>query len=262
MTATNASALNPYTFTITYSDNVAVAAVTLSGVVVQVLPPGSGAPITAIVESAVAVGTTDSIGDAKSFVVTYEITPPGGAGPQPMLATIPSLFRGAASPTWPATPWHRGPWGPFRFRSAGPSPSMKPTAASINAPTMPTALRRQHSSIVAAGCWIPTHTTRRASSLRTRPMKRMATFTSAFLMPTVPQRQHSRVVAACCLIPIHIMRRVSSLRTRPMKRMATFTSRIFNADGSSTATLKSSSGVLLDSYTYNASGQLTGHTTY
>jgi hypothetical protein len=79
VTSSNASTLNPYTFTITYSDNVAVAVTTLSDVEVQVLPPGSAAPITATVESTAAVGTTDAIGNAKSFVVTYEIIPPGGA---------------------------------------------------------------------------------------------------------------------------------------------------------------------------------------
>jgi len=68
-----------YTFTITYSDNVAVAATTLSGAVVQVLPPGSGAPIPATVESTMAVGATDGLGNGPSFIVTYQITPPGGA---------------------------------------------------------------------------------------------------------------------------------------------------------------------------------------
>src|SRR5262249_11857847 len=47
VTASNASALNPYTFTMTFSDNVAVTAATLSGGVVQVLPPGSTPPILA-----------------------------------------------------------------------------------------------------------------------------------------------------------------------------------------------------------------------
>ncbi len=79
VTAGNASALNPYTFTITYSDNVAVAVSTLSNAVVEVLPPGSGVPISANVEGIVAVGATDGIGNAVSFVVTYQITPPGGS---------------------------------------------------------------------------------------------------------------------------------------------------------------------------------------
>ena len=38
--------------------------------------------------------------------------------------------------------------------------------------------------------------------------------------------------------------------------------RTYNAAGSSTATLKISSGVLLDCYSYNAAGQLTAYTTY
>jgi hypothetical protein len=79
VTSSNASALNPYKFSVTYSDNVAVAVPTLPGAVIQVLPPGSLAPIPASVEGTAPVGTTDGIGDAQSFVVTYQITPPGGA---------------------------------------------------------------------------------------------------------------------------------------------------------------------------------------
>src|SRR5205823_5807600 len=78
VTSGNASALNPYTFTITYSDNVAVAAATLSGAVVKVLPPGQAAPLLATVKGTAAVGATDGIGNAQSFIVTYQITPPAG----------------------------------------------------------------------------------------------------------------------------------------------------------------------------------------
>ena len=42
-------------------------------------PPGGAAPITATVVSTAPVGSTDPFGDARSFVVTYEITPPGGS---------------------------------------------------------------------------------------------------------------------------------------------------------------------------------------
>jgi hypothetical protein len=78
VTNANASALNPYTFTITYSDNVAVSLASLSNAVVVVLPP-SGAPIAATVVSIQASGATDGAGNAASFVVTYQITPPGGS---------------------------------------------------------------------------------------------------------------------------------------------------------------------------------------
>jgi hypothetical protein len=79
VTSDNASALNPYTFTITYSDNVATLAASLANAVVQVQPPGATAPITASVASIVAGGAADGIGNAQSFVVTYAITPPGGS---------------------------------------------------------------------------------------------------------------------------------------------------------------------------------------
>ena len=76
VTDANAAGLVPYTFTITYSDNVAVAVATLSGADVEVLPPGLAAPIRAVAVSTTAVGPTDSLGDATSFVVTYQIAPP------------------------------------------------------------------------------------------------------------------------------------------------------------------------------------------
>lgn len=79
VTAGNASTLNPYTFTITYSDNLAVAVWTLSNASVEIIPPGSAAPISATVQSITAVGATDGMGDAASFVVTYQLTPPGGS---------------------------------------------------------------------------------------------------------------------------------------------------------------------------------------
>ena len=49
VTGANAASLNPYAFTITFSDNVGIAAASLSGAVVQVVPPGAIAPITATV---------------------------------------------------------------------------------------------------------------------------------------------------------------------------------------------------------------------
>ena len=79
VTASNASSLNPYDFTITYSDNTAVAVSSMPGVVVQVSPPGGAAPITATVISTQATGSTDAVGNAQEFVVTYQITPPGGS---------------------------------------------------------------------------------------------------------------------------------------------------------------------------------------
>jgi len=69
-----------YNFSITYASNAAIAASTLAGAVVQVVPPSSvGSPITATVVSTAANGPTDPFGNAQSFTVTYEITPPGGS---------------------------------------------------------------------------------------------------------------------------------------------------------------------------------------
>ncbi len=79
VTSSNASALNPYTFSITVSDQGAIAASTLGGEVVLVSPPGGGAPISATIVSTTPVGPTDAFGNARQFVITLEITPPGGA---------------------------------------------------------------------------------------------------------------------------------------------------------------------------------------
>ncbi len=79
MTSTNAASLNPYTFSMTFSDNMAVAAASLAGSVVQVVPPGAAAPISATVVGTKPVGTPDAAGNAKAFVVTYQITPPTGS---------------------------------------------------------------------------------------------------------------------------------------------------------------------------------------
>ena len=78
VTSSNAGALNPFQFTITYSSDVAILATSLAGAVVQVTPP-SGAPISSTVVSTTPVGPTDASGNALEFVVTYEIAPPGGA---------------------------------------------------------------------------------------------------------------------------------------------------------------------------------------
>ena len=71
--------LTAYSFSVTYASDTAILAARLSGAVVQVVPPsGVGSPITATVVSTVANGPTDPEGDAPSFTVTYQITPPGG----------------------------------------------------------------------------------------------------------------------------------------------------------------------------------------
>ncbi|HZW34639.1 MAG TPA: choice-of-anchor Q domain-containing protein, partial [Isosphaeraceae bacterium] len=79
VTSSNATALNPYTFTITVSDEGAIAVSTLTGAVVQVDPPGGGAPISATIVSVTPVGPTDTFGDARQFVIQLKLTPPGGA---------------------------------------------------------------------------------------------------------------------------------------------------------------------------------------
>jgi len=111
VTSSNATS---YTFTITYSDNVAVAVTTLSDAVVQILPPGSGAPIPATVESTVAVGTTDGMGNAHSFIVTYQITPPGGAWASADNGIYTVTLGGGSVTDLAGNPTASGPLGTYR----------------------------------------------------------------------------------------------------------------------------------------------------
>ncbi len=74
----SSSPLDSYSFSITVTDNGAIAATSLAGVVVTVIPPGGGPAIPATIVSATPVGPTDALGDAGQFVLDLEITPPGG----------------------------------------------------------------------------------------------------------------------------------------------------------------------------------------
>jgi hypothetical protein len=78
VTGNNAALLNPYTFTVAYSDPVLVSGASLSGTVVQVQPPGGGALINATAVSTMSSGVQDGMGDALTETVTYQFTPPGG----------------------------------------------------------------------------------------------------------------------------------------------------------------------------------------
>ncbi len=79
VTSATASSLNPYTFTITYQDNIAVALATIAGAQVFVSPPAGGPGMLAELVSVSPTGQTDALGDAKNLTATYQIVPPGGA---------------------------------------------------------------------------------------------------------------------------------------------------------------------------------------
>jgi hypothetical protein len=124
VTDSNAAALNPYTFTITFADNVAIAVATLSSAVVQVLPPGLAAPITATVESILAVGPTDDVGNAQTFVVTYVITPPGGAWTGADDGTYTVVLGGGSVTDLAGNPVASGALGTFSVQVSGQSYSV------------------------------------------------------------------------------------------------------------------------------------------
>ena len=115
---TNASTLNPYTFTITYTDNLAVKKSSLATAVVQVTQPGNGSPLNATLVSTVPQGNTDAAGDAQGFVVTYQITPPGGSWSEADDGTYTVTLASGAARTWPATPLRREAWAASTWRSS------------------------------------------------------------------------------------------------------------------------------------------------
>ena len=96
VTTANASALVPYTFTITYVDNVAVAKASLADAVVIVQPPAGALPLRAALLSITPSGSPqDSSGDAPVETVTYQITPPGGTWAASPNGVYTALFASA-----------------------------------------------------------------------------------------------------------------------------------------------------------------------
>jgi hypothetical protein len=77
MSVNSSSSLTSYNFSITFTDNGAIAASSLAGAVVQVIPP-SGPAINAMIVSATPVGPTDAFGNAHQFILNLQIAPPGG----------------------------------------------------------------------------------------------------------------------------------------------------------------------------------------
>jgi hypothetical protein len=79
VTTSTAAGQNPYTFTVTISDDHAIAAASLAGLSVLVYLPGYNGSVYATVLNVQPTGPTDAFGDAPGFNVTCQITPPGGA---------------------------------------------------------------------------------------------------------------------------------------------------------------------------------------
>jgi hypothetical protein len=74
----NFNSLNPYTFSITYSDKVAVNRESVWEAGIEVRPP-AGSLLYADLVSITSSGPTDSQGDAPRETATYQLTPPGGS---------------------------------------------------------------------------------------------------------------------------------------------------------------------------------------
>jgi hypothetical protein len=144
--ATNAASLNPYTFTITFSDGVAVSKLSLSGAVVQV-DRSAHAPMSATVVSTSSVGSTDALGNAQEFVVTYKITPPGGAWSTADNGTYTVMLLGAPVTDLAGNSVPAGPVGSFsvQITIAGPAVISPPPGQSLAGSPFGTALAVQTS---------------------------------------------------------------------------------------------------------------------
>ena len=137
VTVSNALSLNPYTFTITYTDNTAVAKASLAGSVVVVQPPFGGAPITATVLSTTPTGAIDTAGDAPTEVLTYQITPPGGSWTAAPEGTYDVVLEGAPVADLASNPVATGTLGTFFNVIPTPAPTPIPTPTPAPTPTPP-----------------------------------------------------------------------------------------------------------------------------
>jgi hypothetical protein len=73
----NKTSFNPYTFTLTVTDNLALDAASLPGATIQIQPP-TGVPLTATLTKTAIQGTQDAFADAPTYQYIYQIAPPGG----------------------------------------------------------------------------------------------------------------------------------------------------------------------------------------
>ncbi len=79
VSALNASSLNPYSFTISFTDSAGINTASVAGSTALVTPPSGGPAIVATLVNVQAGGSSDANGDATSITATYQFTPPGGA---------------------------------------------------------------------------------------------------------------------------------------------------------------------------------------
>ena len=108
-----------YKYSITYTSDAAIAAGSLPGAVVKVVPPGGvGSPITATVVSTIANGPTDPFGNAQSFTVTYKITPPGGQWTSADNGTYGVTLGGSSITDINGAPIAKGTVGTFQVETA------------------------------------------------------------------------------------------------------------------------------------------------
>jgi hypothetical protein len=126
--ATNAAVVNPYTFTLTFADDVALSSTGVPYAVVLVTPPG-GAPITATLQSVTPSGPSDGLGNAQKVTATYSITPPGGSWVAAPQGTYTVTLGGLAVSDLAGNSLAAGPVGSFVVNFGTPTSSVVPLPA-------------------------------------------------------------------------------------------------------------------------------------
>ncbi len=133
VTSGNATSLNPFTFTITFTDNQDIARASLAGSVVTLQPPDAAAPLITTVVSITPGGPADAAGDAPSEIVTYRFAPPGASWDAAPVGTYTILLQGAPVTDLASNSVATGSIGTFINAISSPSPTPSPTPASPHA---------------------------------------------------------------------------------------------------------------------------------
>ena len=124
--SSNANTLNPYTFSIIYADNVAVDQVSLVGAGITVEPPGGGPALDASVLSITPSGLADSLGDAATETVVYQVTPTGGNWSGSPSGTYSVILNGAPVTDLAGNRLVAGTLGTFLVNVASQPPPSRP----------------------------------------------------------------------------------------------------------------------------------------
>jgi hypothetical protein len=150
----NADSLNPYTFSITYADNVAVDRSSVAMAPVLVKPPSGPSLYATEVRSVTPSGPTDAEGDAREETATYQLAPPGGGWGTAPAGRYTVILGGSPVTDLAGNPVVANVVGSFAVRLAIPRLvvlSQPPDLVSVGAPfDLTVALENSRGSVVTS----------------------------------------------------------------------------------------------------------------